>query len=98
MNKARPTQARARRSYCYACLDPVSYAVFTDSSRPPAWDVSLDTPFSGRENEPRRESLMDSSERTVMQKETLIKEDGRRLIYYRFVSEPTAPETGDKEG
>lgn len=41
---------------------------------------------------------MDSSERTVMQKETLIKEDGRRLIYYRFVSEPTAPETGDKEG
>jgi hypothetical protein len=27
------------------------------------------------------------SERTVMQKETIVKDDGRRLIYYRFVPE-----------
>ena len=34
---------------------------------------------------------MDPTEKTIMQKETVIKDDGRRLIYYRFVPE-TAPD------
>jgi len=28
---------------------------------------------------------MDPREPTIMQKETVVKDDGRRLIYYRFV-------------
>lgn len=28
---------------------------------------------------------MDPRESTIMQKETVVKDDGRRLIYYRFV-------------
>jgi hypothetical protein len=31
-----------------------------------------------------------NSESTVMQKETIVKDDGRRLIYYRFVPEDPA--------
>lgn len=40
---------------------------------------------------------MDQPERTIMQKETLVKDDGRLLIYYRFVpadSEPKPREAG----
>jgi len=34
---------------------------------------------------------MNSCDRTVMQKEAIVKEDGRRLIYYRFVPEASEP-------
>lgn len=37
------------------------------------------------------------SEHTVMQKETLVKDDGRRLIYYRFVPAGDAPATRESE-
>ncbi|GEM_PF-2294011 len=33
----------------------------------------------------------ESYEPTIMQKETVIKDDGRRLIYYRFVSAKAEP-------
>ncbi len=37
------------------------------------------------------------SERTIMQKEILVKDDGRRLIYYRFVPAGDAPEPPEAE-
>lgn len=40
---------------------------------------------------------MDNADRTIMQKETIIKEDGRRLIYYRFVPEAQAAPEGASE-
>lgn len=36
---------------------------------------------------------METPAPVIMQKETVIKEDGRRLIYYRFLTADTAPES-----
>ncbi len=47
---------------------------------------------------------MDRESNVIMQKETLVKDDGRRLIYYRFVPADAAVEAsavaepGQEEG
>lgn len=41
---------------------------------------------------------MDPIEPTIMQKETLVKDDGRTLIYYRFVPESSLGSASDSSG